>query len=93
LALGVAAGVTGAIYLDQRAEYERARTEDPEAARADHDSIQTLGVVNVALWAATAGGAALTGYFYFTRPERPATAHVVPWVTDRSAGLVAAGEF
>ena len=93
LALGVAAGVTGAIYLDQRAEYDRARSEDPEAARADHDSIQTLGVVNIALWAATAGGAALTGYFYFTRPERPGTAHVVPWVTDRSAGLVAAGEF
>ena len=93
LALGVAAGVTGAIYLDQRADYDQARTEDPSAARADYDSVRTLGFVNIALWAATAGGAALTGYFYFTRPERPASARLVPFVTDQSVGLVTAGEF
>ena len=93
VAFGVAAGVTGAIYLDQRADYDRARTEDPDAARTDYDSVRTLGFVNIALWAATAGGAALTGYFYFTRPERPASARLVPFVTDKSVGLVTAGEF
>jgi hypothetical protein len=93
LALGVGAIVTGALYLDQRADYDRARAEDPDTARADHDSIQTLGFVNIALWAATAGGAALTGYFYLTRPERPASARLVPFVTDKSVGLVTAGEF
>ena len=95
LALGVAAGVTGAVYLDKKASYDRERSQDPNAAREDHDSVQTVGIVNLGLWIAAAGGAALTGYFYFTRPENPAssTARIVPWVTDRGGGIVTAGEF
>jgi hypothetical protein len=94
LALGAAAGVTGAIYLDQKASYDRTRRDNPNAASADHGSVQTIGIVNLGLWIAAAGGAALTGYFYITRPERPSTpARFLPWATHESAGLMTAGEF
>jgi hypothetical protein len=94
LALGAAAGITGAVYLDQKASYDRTRRDNPTAASADHDSVEAIGIVNLGLWIATAGGAALTGYFYFTRPERPSTtARFLPWATHESAGLMTAGEF
>jgi len=95
LALGVASGVTGAVYLDRKASYDRARRSDPNAARSDHDSVRAIGIVNLGLWVATAGGAALTGYFYFSRPERVAspTARLVPWFTREGGGLATTGEF
>jgi tetratricopeptide (TPR) repeat protein len=95
LALGVASGVTGAVYLDRKASYDRARLNDPDAARSDHDSVETIGIVNLGLWIATAAGAGATGYFYFSRPERAAsrTARVVPWLTREGGGLTTSGEF
>jgi hypothetical protein len=95
LALGVASGVTGAVYLDRKASYDRARRNDPSTARADHDSVETIGIVNLGLWIATAAGAGVTGYLYLSRAERPASpiARVVPWLSREGGGFVTAGEF
>jgi len=98
LALGVAASVTSAMYLDRRSTYQSGGRNNPDqaAAQSDHDSLQTLGVVNLALWIGTAGGAALTGYFYFTRPEKRVgvgAPRITGWATRDGAGLAATGAF
>jgi len=98
LALGLAASVTGAIYLGRRADYQSTGRNDPDqqAAESEHDSLRTLGVVNLALWLGTAGGAALTGYFYFTRPEvrvGVGAPRFTGWATRDGAGLAATGAF
>jgi hypothetical protein len=97
LALAVAASVTGGIYLDRRAAFdERGRfVSDRRAAEEERDSVRTLGLVNLGLWFAGGAGAALTTYFYVTRPERPrssATLRFAGWADARSAGLTARGE-
>jgi hypothetical protein len=96
LALAIAASVTGGVYLDQRGTYDTTGryNADRAAATSDHDSLVTLGVVNLALWIATAGGAGVTTYFYVTRPARPKPAvgfTLTPWATRDGAGLVARG--
>jgi hypothetical protein len=73
VALGIATGVTSVLYLNQRSSYNEEGRHDPDVTQAanEQDSLRTLGVVNAVLWIATAGAAGLTGYLYFTRPERP----------------------
>lgn len=88
-ALVIGAGVTGGIYLDERALYNANKTEDRR------DAARTLGVVNLGLWIASAAGAGLTTYFYLTRPEVPSargSLELSGWATADSAGLVARGE-
>jgi hypothetical protein len=87
-ALGVAAGITGILYLQERSDI---RTPD------DYHAARALGVSNGVLWAATLGAAGATAYFYFTRPERPATDRVnvrlSPYAALQGAGLFISGGF
>jgi len=95
VALAVAAGITGAVYLDQRATYQSTGSHAPDA-ESQHDSLRTLGVANLALWIGTAGGAALTGYFYFTRPAARVASHgprFSGFATHDGFALSATGEF
>ncbi len=96
VALALAASITGGVYLEQRSTYDTTgrNNADRAAATSDHDSLVTLGVVNLALWIATAAGAGATTYFYVTRPTRPKTTvgfTLAPWATTNGAGLVARG--
>ncbi|HEY3498807.1 MAG TPA: hypothetical protein VGK73_29150, partial [Polyangiaceae bacterium] len=94
VALAVAAGVTGVVYLNQRATFNDEGRNDPdrEAAAAEQDSLRTLGVVNAVLWIATAGGAGLTAYLYFSRPEQQReTARISVDVDPTRFGLSIAG--
>jgi len=87
-ALGVATGITGVLYLQQRSA---SRGGDVEA----FDSARALGWANVALWASTAAAASVTTYLYVTRPE-PVTSgalRVVPCVAPGGGGLALAGAF
>ena len=89
VALAVAASVTGGVYLDRRASYQSSGR-----AEGEHDSIRTLGIVNLALWLGAGGGAVITGYLYAMRPEeRVRTARFSGWATRDSLGLGAVGEF
>jgi hypothetical protein len=93
-ALAVATGVTSVVYLQKRASYNDEGRYDPdtEAAASEQDSLRTLGVVNAVLWIATAGSATLTGYLYFTRPERPRdTASVSLRIDPTGLGISVAG--
>jgi hypothetical protein len=95
VALAVAATITSVVYLDQRATYQDTGRHAPDAD-SQHDSLQTLGIVNLALWLGTAGGAALTGYFYFTRPEARAASHAPRFsgfASRDAVGLSATGAF
>lgn len=94
VALAVAAGVTGVVYLNKRASFndEGRYDTDREAAAAEQDSVRTLGVVNAVLWIATAGGAGLTAYLYFNRPEqRRETARLSLDIDSTRVGLSVAG--
>ncbi|HTQ03589.1 MAG TPA: hypothetical protein VMI54_07020 [Polyangiaceae bacterium] len=96
IALALAASITGGVYLDHRSTYDATGRNDADraAAKSDHDSLVTLGVVNLVLWIAAAGGAGATTYLYVTRPEVPA-AHtgltLTPWASANGAGLYAGG--
>jgi hypothetical protein len=91
LAVGVAAAITGVVFLEQRSQYKSG-----EGNRSE-DSILKLGYVNAGLFAATGVGAALTAYLYFARPERKASDHVgariTPLVGTQGAGLSIVGTF
>lgn len=87
LALAAGAGVTGVGYLKKK------QTFDDTGLAQDRSSAKTYGYVNLGLWAATAVGAGVTTYLYVTRPERKASARVLPWATTESAGLSVAGGF
>ncbi len=91
LGLAVAAGVTGGVYLHKESSYSDTGrfNADQEQAQADHDSVVTLGVVNLALWIAAAGGAGVTTYLYVTRPEQAPRAHGenAPFIADTHATL------
>jgi hypothetical protein len=94
VALAVAAGVTGVVYLNTRSTFNDEGRNDPdrEAAAAEQDSLRTLGVVNAVLWIATAGGAGLTAYLYFSRPElQGETARIYVDVDPTRFGLSIAG--
>jgi len=91
LAFGAGAIVTGVLYLQRRSDYNEGTS--PAERDADYDSAQSLGYANLALTALTLGGAALTGYFYFSQPEPGTTASVAPSLGPGFAGLSARGEF
>jgi len=95
LALGTAAIVTGAIYLGERSSFKSA--SDSGVAQDHYDTARSLGIANAVLWGATACGAGVTAYLYFTRPAEPrserASAIVAPWIAPGSAGLAAHGAF
>jgi hypothetical protein len=85
LVLAIAASVTGGVYLDRRSSFD---------TEAERDAVRTLGLVNLGLWLGAGGGAALTTYYYVTRPERArarATLSVGGWADATGAGLVAHG--
>jgi hypothetical protein len=96
LALAIAASVTGGVYLDRRSSFDQTGrfAVDRQAAEAERDSVRVLGLVNLGLWLGAGAGAALTTYFYVTRPERArasATLNVGGWADATGAGLVARG--
>lgn len=96
VALGIAAAVTGGLYLDRRAEYDTLeKNPENDGAREDaHDSAQTFGLLNAIFLAGTAGGAALTGYLYATRPTvRSAELVLTPYAGPGGFGIVTRGEF
>ena len=59
--------VTGVVYLDRAGDYDRNAPD----AQAAYDSNRRLGWVNLGLFALTGSSAALTGYLYWFRPEKP----------------------
>jgi tetratricopeptide (TPR) repeat protein len=95
LALTAAAAISGAVYLSKRSEYEDSRsTATAERQTELRDAAKTPGVVNVVTTGAAVLGAALTGYFYFSRPTQPTQARrlrVDPWVGARAGGFVVEG--
>jgi hypothetical protein len=95
LALVVAAGVTGVVYLNDRSAFLHARDAQASDAQDRYDSTHALGVANAALWGAAACGAAVTGYLYFTRPRASAAprAGAGLWATPRYAGVTIGGAF
>jgi tetratricopeptide (TPR) repeat protein len=96
LALGAASIVTGLIYLDRRASYQdyRSAATDESDQGPDYDSAKALGVTNVVLWSATAVGAGVTAYLYFTRPKTQARAvNLSATVSPGFSGISARGEF
>jgi tetratricopeptide (TPR) repeat protein len=96
LALGAAAAITGAFYLERRASYEDVpRVPENDTQReADYDAAKTFGVLNAVFLVGTAGGAAITGYLYATRPAtHGARAVVTPFAAPGTLGLVTRGEF
>lgn len=96
LALGAAAAITGALYLDRRATYEdMPRAPENDAARErEHDAAHTFGVLNAVFLVGTAGGAAITGYLYATRPAtQSARTTMIPFAAPGTLGLVTRGEF
>ncbi|HET9957573.1 MAG TPA: hypothetical protein VFQ61_23915 [Polyangiaceae bacterium] len=88
--------VTGALYLNQKDEYEKQLSDGDSRSKA-----HALGVANLALWGAAGVSAALTAYLYFARPERTQATAVsrgqnagvrwVPWAATQEQRLVAAG--
>jgi hypothetical protein len=96
VALGVATAVSGGLYLDRRAEFTdlEATPENDRAREEAHDDAQTFGVLNAVFLAATAGGAAVTGYLYATRPTvRSGRTSVTPFAAPGGFGIVTRGEF
>lgn len=94
IALAVAASITGGVYLNERSSYDASGRYNADRAKSDHDSLVALGVVNLALWIATAGGAAATTYFYVSRPAQPAPTAgfmLTPWASANGGGLLARG--
>jgi hypothetical protein len=91
LGLAVAASVTGGVYLHKQSSYDESGRFNPDrsAAQAEHDSVVTLGIVNLALWIAAAGGAGVTTYLYLARPTRDAHAASAP-LTSASAPTASA---
>jgi hypothetical protein len=91
LGLAVAAGVTGGVYLHDKSTYEHTGPNNPDRARAeaDYDSVVRLGVVNLVLWLAAAGGAGVTTYLYVTRPEQAqrARGENAPFIAGKRATL------
>ena len=92
LGLAVAVGVTSGVYLHKQSTYNDTGRHNPDQAQADHDSVVTLGVVNLVLWIAAAGGAGVTTYLYVTRPEQSARANgeSVPFVAGQRTTPVSA---
>jgi hypothetical protein len=91
LALGVAAGVTGYLYMQHRADAGSEQRE-PELSQN-----RRLGTVNLGLTAGAVVGAGVTVYLYWTRPKqsrpRPPTAdvHIAPWFGPGLGGLCLQG--
>ncbi len=65
LALGVATGISGAVYLDRRADYRRARSNQEEYATLNqkYSGAQGMLTVNTVLASATLGLSGLTLYY------------------------------
>jgi hypothetical protein len=95
LALGVGAAASSFVYLDRKETYDSLRMSGDAAAADARKTATTWGVVNLALTGAATAGAALTCYFYLTRPEQPLrrSLSVVPFADGKVAGLAASGRF
>lgn len=97
LLFAAGAGVTGALYVSERADFEQSKDANGGQANSeteDHRKTALLyGVVNAGLWVATLGGAALTSYLYVARPERRTSARLSAWAGPGVAGLQLSGGF
>jgi hypothetical protein len=82
LAVAAAAGVTGYIYMEHRAE-EGAEQSEPALGEN-----RRLGAINAGLDLAALVGAGVTAYLYWTRPvEVPKEMSLTPWVAPNAGGL------
>jgi hypothetical protein len=89
LGLAVAASVTGGVYLHKQSTYNDTGRFNPDRnqAQSDHDAVVTLGIVNLVLWIAAAGGAGVTTYLYVTRPAKDARANGAnTWTAGETRG-------
>jgi hypothetical protein len=93
LAFAAGAGVSGVAYLHKRDDYDQGKLESDAESR--RKSALRYGYLNAGMWAATAVGAGVTTYLYFTRPARPtsASARVLPWAAPDGGGLSVSGGF
>jgi hypothetical protein len=94
LAFAAAAGVSGAMYLSKRSEYDDSRSTLPEDQQQElRDSAQLPGIINLAATGATVVGAVVTGYLYFSRPTAAASTklQLSPWVGVNTGGLIVGG--
>ncbi len=92
LALTVAAGVTGYVYMQRRAD------EGPEQREPELSRNRSWGAANLGLTAGALVGAGVTAYLYWTRPKQvtPSRAAVpdlrlAPWVGADGGGLCLQG--
>jgi hypothetical protein len=96
LGLLAGAGITGLVYQNKKEDHDDLlATEEPDRDELQKrkDSALRWGYANMGLWIGAAVGASVTTYLFVTRPARPQTAHVVPWVAPGSAGLSVTGGF
>jgi hypothetical protein len=97
VALAGASVVTGIVATSRASEFTD-KNHDPSATQADRqsarDSASSMGVVSTALTGGALVAAAVTGYLYFTRPERAESAvvaRIVPWAAPGAAGVAMGG--
>jgi hypothetical protein len=82
LAIAAAAGITGYVYMDHRAQ-EGAEQREPELGQN-----RRLGAINAGLDLAALVGAGLTAYLYLSRPtEVRKEMGFAPWVAPHAGGL------
>jgi hypothetical protein len=93
-ALAVGAGVSGIAYLNERRGYQGdiARGAS-DALEHERKSAQRMGYVNLGLWGATACAAGITTVLYVTRPKRAPAARILPFASQKLAGLAIIGAF
>lgn len=92
----VGAGVTGALALGKKSDFDAANGHDAVAAKDLYDQTKTLNVVTDVLIGAAVVGAGVTTYLYLSRPERDqtgATVRLSPRASLDRASLSLEGAF
>ncbi|HTM43554.1 MAG TPA: hypothetical protein VL137_01290 [Polyangiaceae bacterium] len=88
IGLAAGAGVTGALYLKKKGDFDaiNGKTGVSSTERDQkHNDAATMANINVALTAGAVATGVATLIFYFTTPKEPKTAFV-PWFDQHAAG-------
>lgn len=95
--LAAGATVTGILTLSKNKTYDELNDGDNfDEAESARKSVKTLGLTSDILWGTAAVSAAVTAYFYFTRPEQPRSSTALqftPLVGPNVAALSVSGGF
>lgn len=96
IGLGVGAGVTGALYMQKRGEYDEANGQpgsDPVDVNKLHNDADTLGNLNLGLTIGAVATGVTTLIWYLATPKEPANTAFAPWVDPHAAGATFQGQF